>query len=94
MWVAMSRGTAVGVLAATFAAGGAAGWLLRGGPTTHVEPPTLTALPPGSMPPNRDVGRDTGREPARDRAAAAQGHRRVGPAGGLMSRADAGPPCA
>ncbi len=88
MWVAMSRGTAVGVLAATFASGGAAGWLLRGGPTT-VEAPTLTALPPGSMPPNRDVGRDTGREPARATVPplAHQGTGRVGPAGGVQVKA-------
>ncbi len=89
MWVAMSRGTAVGVLAATFAAGGAAGWLLRGGPTTHVEPPTLTALPPGSMPPNRDVGRDTGREPARGTVPPlpTKGTGRVGPAGTVQVKA-------
>ena len=61
MWVAMSRGTAVGVLAATFVVGGAAGWWLRGGPATHADTPALTALPPGAMPPSRDAGR----EPAR-----------------------------
>lgn len=59
MWVAMSRSRAVGVLAATFVVGGAAGWMLRGGRTADA--PALTTSAPGSMP----VPREVGREPAR-----------------------------
>lgn len=85
MWVAMSRGTAVAVVAATFVAGGATGWMLRGGGTAPAEPPTLTALPPGAVPPAR--------EPARDAARATvpplptKGAGRIGPAGAVQVKA-------
>lgn len=43
MWVAMSRGRALAVVAATFVAGGAAGWVVRGGGPSVGEPrPALT----------------------------------------------------
>lgn len=85
MWVAMSRGTAVGVLAATFVAGGAAGWFVRGGPGATADAPALTAMPPGSMPPNRDAGR----EPARATVPPlpTKGTGRMGPAGVVQIKA-------
>jgi hypothetical protein len=68
MWVAMSRGSAAGILVATFAAGTLGGWLFRGGSSGDAQettpPATLAAPTRAPVSSGREpVARETPKEP-------------------------------